>query len=432
MKKRSLLTLALIVGILMWGCNLMGSDSKDDPAPDPSEDELTQEAMDDVQTLITQSGDMDSPDEMIESMTEMDETFDQILTANPQNYLGNLGKAFTSLFDLYSNEDVMAVGEYMGSALGSSFNGDMPPLTIMPSLSISKSIELGDGTVIDESEVILNTVIPALDQAIAYMETAVSNIGSEVIVVMDPDSEEIEIDKSDLMMALAVLYGLKGELHMMVVIDTELIDPDTGEALTPDDITMMADLDEEGLLEIFMANITPSPDYEGNFLGFKNETSLPLAKAAFLDCADAFDAFYTNLMAETDDQENDLISKDNLYLPAEFFSQTEDWLAEGGVIVSISTIPDLVEFIKDVINAEVTAVVTIPTDTEEYDLHVTPGAFFDWDTNTTNAFRDFVVEFDEDMLPIFPQGFDFTLGGILASGDLDAITIETLLSSMME
>ncbi len=435
---KRVLVILLLLGLIFVGCDsigLGGDDGGSDSVDTEVEQQAEEEAVESINTVVNEMSSLDFSDptaateEMETQMKDLDKSFDDLLSANPDNPVGNLGKALTGMAMMSFDEDVQA-------ALPSELLNSTSRAFSLDFTSTDSFRALQDRSVSVDSwiDIIETKVLPQLKVSLDYLDTAIENMGDETILITSDvasdynEAGEIEIDKSDLYIPKAGLNFLKGAVEFLLTWDYSMVD-ENGESIDIAEQYAAGNLTEEEIMEILLLNIDASSTVAdtSNFLSFYKSDYLTDSKNSFLAVVQAVKDFDASVRAEEDDQTNDLIPNTDLEIPAAEQTEIEaEIYSNVGIDADITYISDIAGVIGDIIAG--TEVITVETEyvtdpetgaTSSINLVVDISKLFALDTD--DGLRAFLpaLDLESEQFISFPEGYDFSFGGILQTDSRD-------------
>lgn len=417
------LCLLLILFVSFFSCDLGGSSDEKKPVDTVAEAAKEEEVNTSLNEIIDIISGMDSDSDTFNEDLEaqiavLDEDFDGLLVINPDNAIGNLGKAFTGFAEAMASDEIQAL---FSSEDMSSQDPLSPGYTASAAV---RAIEVVSENSIDINTVITDSIIAQLDISITHLEKAIANMGDSTIVInanvaagyeingFDESGNSIEIDVADIYIPLATMNIFKGVLEFVATWDYSVINADGDEVdvlLTLQSLMKGPVNDADELMALLMINI--DPEGASNFMGFNDRILLSDSKASFLAAVQAVKGFDTAVNSEEDSQVDDLIPNTSLDFPDFFTQEMESTLAGMGITAEITSITSIAEVVEDLLNGDEAIELRLEESGIVFDINIS--ALFNLASNTANGLRDFFPVFDAEGMPSFPEGYDPTFGGIL-------------------
>lgn len=220
--------------------------------------------------------------------------FKQALTANADNQEANFYYSLTRLGALLTQDEIASVLKDMGVevSIGASFK-----ITIsegLKNLDLKPTFPNGDKL----QEVIKYNIIPEMEQAVINLNKALKNKNFVSYLDMQnlfSGSERIEIDYADAAVIKSLVYALISKFNEFLVLDINVEPAPLSYLFRHGELTL------EYLLE-----------QHPNLLRVKEVPRSFKARQALLAAIDSYLAGFNSMLAETDEQSDDLISLSNI------------------------------------------------------------------------------------------------------------------------
>ena len=283
------------------------------PEPTQEEQEASRATSTDARTemervLTTGVHDADEIDLDRLDFGEADRLYQEAITTDPNNTEAQFGAAVAHLLALSSNANVRAVQDSIDA-----FTEDEAPgvalLPLIPAKMTQQALE-NPLTVSDLQATVDEEIIPAIDYALERL--SIVEADPEFVFTLTPemigeDEDPVEIDLGEVYMLDAQLRLLKATLLVTTAYDFDFDYEGNYEWLK-----------EYGLNENVLRHLIRM-DKTGTFMTLKSATSMQNAKAQILTAISKMEMGLESIRAETDDQDDDLITKEDIEdLDAEF------------------------------------------------------------------------------------------------------------------
>ena len=286
------------------------------PEPTQEEQEASRALSTDARTemervLTTGVHDADEIDLDRLDFGEADRLYQEAITTDPNNTEAQFGAAVAHLLALSSDANVRAVQDSIDA-----FTEDEAPgankvalLPLIPAKMTQQALE-NPLTVSDLQATVDEEIIPAIDYALERL--SIVEADPEFVFTLTPemigeDEDPVEIDLGEVYMLDAQLRLLKATLLVTTAYDFDFDYEGNYEWLK-----------EYGLNENVLRHLIRM-DKTGTFMTLKSATSMQNAKAYILTAISKMEMGLESIRAETDDQDDDLITKEDIEdLDAEF------------------------------------------------------------------------------------------------------------------
>ena len=248
--------------------------------------------------------DADTIDLDMMDFAEADRLYQDAITADPKNTSAQFGAAVAHLLNLSVNTDVRAVQDSIDSFMEEDdFSGanKVARLPLIPAKMTLRALQ-DPMTVSDLQATVTADIIPAIDYALARL--AIVEGDAEFSFVLTPemmgdeDEAPIELDLGEAYLLDAQLRLLKSILLVMVAYDFDIDYQGNYEWLEESGEALLAHLERI--------------DKTGTFLTLKSADSMRNAKAEILLAIGKMESALESTRAETDDQEDDLITREDI------------------------------------------------------------------------------------------------------------------------
>lgn len=314
-------TATALMGACIVGCS--STDEGGNPVgtgdqPDATQEEqeasraTSAEARTEIERVLT-SGVHDADEIDLDQLNfgEADRLYQDAIATDPNNTEAQFGAALAHLLALSSDANVRAVQDSVDA-----FMEDEGPvankvalLPLIPAKMIQQALE-NPLTVSDLQATVNEEIIPAIDYALERL--SIVEAAPEFVFTLTPemigeDEDPVEIDLGDVYMLDAQLRLLKATLLVTTAYDFDFDFEGNYEWL-----------EEYGSNENVLRHLIRM-DKTGTFMTLKSANSMQNAKAQILTAISKMEMGLESIRAETDDQDDDLITKEDIEdLDAEF------------------------------------------------------------------------------------------------------------------
>jgi len=330
--------------------------------------------------------------------------FDAALALDVDNPMANLGLAMLAIVEINYDNELWAMLEDAGAFNNGAkriINNQFQFLAAAPYSVINqiKGTKSNPMSIMRVQNFVRNNVLPRLDNAITRLDKAVALADSTVLMVEVDNEEMVEVDCGEIYAFRATTNAVKAAFNLMVAYDMNMTDPDGGydwmdemqniekpqvNTNEPydyhvDGTTLYLDYRDHSYandyvechsMEIQMKTTKWNLDNNLTFakLNSTGIASLNAAKAAILSAAADVNIGTNSILAEIDDQTNDIIK-------IEYINQINDEIPpsdEGAPSFAQDwqNVNDIADWLTTVLNS------TYPLTLNGVDFSVNAGAFF--------------------------------------------------------
>jgi hypothetical protein len=290
------------------------------------------------------------------------------------------------------------------------FSTELAAISIGPKITASLPTGPIESFKISEVQNAIDTeVIAPLKAAIAYFDKAAANLGVNGSVTCKISDDDIEIDAADIYLQKALTSIALVGFQLLTTYDLALEDPNhIGTELTLDMTTMMNS-------EIMMNTLSYNLSSNSDFLDYRAGKHLSDIQSSLIVACTSLSSGMSSLAAETDDQSDDLIPKDNVSIPPEVFGLLDTALENAGITgtIAITNVQSLASILVDLLNGtrEFQATAHFEGNPTDLPYSINLGKFFN-----TESIRFYLPAFDENFQPIgdFP---DLSFNGSILKRD---------------
>ncbi|MDD2228638.1 MAG: hypothetical protein PHY48_04420 [Candidatus Cloacimonetes bacterium] len=405
-----LVAVLFVTAFLLVSCFDSNTEPENPPTDVSAANVLAREGMTILNQTIIDLGnnqpDINSSEDLMQQTTfdSIESKFTAALAVDANNPMANLGMSILSIVEInYDNElwtmldDAGLINNSPRRIINNQFQFlASAPLCVVNQIKGAKTDPM---SIMRVQNFIRNNVLPKLDNAITRLDKAVAMADSTSLMIEVDNEEMVEIDCGEIYAFRAATNAVKAAFNFMVAYDMDMTDPNGGYSWQ-DDIQNIEEpqgysygiydhhIDgtilyleyrddwyaesyvQSHSMEIMMKTMKWNLDNSATFgkLTSTGVASLNAAKAAILSAAADVKLGTNSILAETDDQTNDIIKIENINsINAEFPFTDDDTPAFAQTWQNVNDISD---WLTTVMNS------TYALTLNGVDFSVNVGAFF--------------------------------------------------------